>query len=46
MATASTASIPSDISHVYRRRGPDPLRRLFHQRFPAFQAVYEKRYAL
>jgi hypothetical protein len=30
---------------VYRPRGQDPIRRLFHQRFPAFQAIYEERYA-
>jgi len=29
----------------YRPRGPDPLRTLFRQRFPAFQAAYEQRYA-
>jgi hypothetical protein len=29
----------------YSTRGLDPLRSLFCQRFPAFQASYEKRYA-
>ena len=29
----------------YRPRGPDPLRTLFRQRFSAFQASYEQRYA-
>ncbi|MCX7037784.1 MAG: hypothetical protein NT005_01385 [Spirochaetes bacterium] len=29
----------------YSPRGLDPLRRLFCQRFPAFRAAYEKRYA-
>jgi hypothetical protein len=37
VATASAASIPSSIPHVYRPRGRDPLRRLFRQRFPAFR---------
>ena len=29
----------------YRPRGPDPLRKLFRQRFSTFQAAYEQRYA-
>ncbi len=35
--------VPDD--KFYRPRDSDPLRRLFSRRFPAFQAVYEQRYA-
>lgn len=35
----------SGIRPLYRPRGPDPLRRLFRLRFPAFQAAYQQRYA-
>ena len=35
----------SDAQALSRPRGPDPLRTLFRQRFPAFEAAYEQRYA-
>lgn len=35
----------SDSRPLYRPRGPNPLRRLFRLRFPAFKAAYEQRYA-
>jgi hypothetical protein len=43
----STAATPvlRSIRPEYRPHGPDPLRTLFRQRFPAFQASYEQRYA-
>ena len=43
-STAETPVLPS-IRPEYRPRGPDPLRTLFRQRFSAFQASYEQRYA-
>ena len=43
-SAAETPVLPS-IRPEYRPRGPDPLRTLFRQRFPAFQASYEQRYA-
>ena len=43
-STAETPALPS-IRPEYRPRGPDPLRTLFRQRFSAFQASYEQRYA-
>jgi len=39
-----TLALPS-IRPQYRPRGLDPLRKLFRQRFPAFEAAYEQRYA-
>ena len=45
MATAVAAHANSGARTLYRPRGPDPLRKLFRQRFPAFQAAYEQRYA-
>jgi hypothetical protein len=43
--TTSTAACAQGIRPVYRPRGPDPLCRLFRQRFTAFQEIYEQRYA-
>lgn len=43
--TTSTAASAQGIKPVYRPRYPDPLRRLFRQRFTAFQEIYEQRYA-
>jgi hypothetical protein len=43
-ATAQTPVLRS-IQPEYRPRQPGLLRKLFRQRFPAFQALYEQRYA-
>jgi hypothetical protein len=45
VATAAAVPVQSGARTHYSPRGLDPLRRLFCQRFPAFQASYEKRYA-
>jgi hypothetical protein len=46
VAIAAAAPDRPDTLLLYRSRGPDPLRRLFHLRFPAFQDAYEQRYAV
>jgi len=46
VATAAATPAQSSARTLYRPRGPDPLRKLFRQRFPAFQAAYEQRYDL
>ena len=43
-STAESPVLPS-LQPEYRPRQPGLLRRLFRQRFPAFQALYEQRYA-
>ncbi len=45
MATVAAVPALSGSKPLYRPRGPDPLRRLFCLRLPAFQSAYEQRYA-
>ena len=45
VATAAATPAQSDAQALSRPRGLDPLRTLFRQRFPAFQASYEQRSA-
>jgi hypothetical protein len=40
---AAPASAP--VTSVYQPRGRSDLQRLFHERFPAFETVYEEKYA-
>ena len=43
--TPSPVSAPSSIPSTYKPHGRSGLQRLFHERFPAFEAVYEEKYA-
>ena len=45
-ATAlSPVSAPSSIPSTYKPHARSDLQRLFHERFPAFEASYEEKYA-
>jgi len=39
------SSAPSSIPSTYKPHGRSDLQRLFHERFPAFKASYEEKYA-
>lgn len=41
----SPVSAPSSISSTYHPHGRSDLQRLFHERFPAFEAAYEEKYS-
>jgi hypothetical protein len=45
VATAAAAPAQSGARTLYPSRGPDPLCKLFLQRFPTFLAAHEQRYA-
>jgi hypothetical protein len=38
-------SVPTSASSTYKPHGRSELQRLFHERFPAFEASYEEKHA-